>query len=54
MLLSRLTAEQAAEASPLPGDGNGWLDGDSRGGGGRRREEGVRGGGEDGRGKMLL
>lgn len=54
MLLSRLTAEQAAEASPLPGDGNGWLDGDSRGGGGRRQEEGVRGGGEDGRGKMLL
>lgn len=41
MLLSRLTAEQAAEASPLPGDGNGWLDGDSRGGG-----EETGGGGE--------
>lgn len=44
MLLSRLTAEQAAEASPLPGDGNGWLDGDSRGGGGGGEETG--GGGE--------
>lgn len=40
MLLSRLTAKQAAEASPLPGDGNGWLDGDSRGGGGGDRRRG--------------
>lgn len=45
MLLSRLTAEQAAEASPLPGDGNGWLDGDSRGGGGGEET----GGGGEGR-----
>lgn len=43
MLLSRLTAKQAAEASPLPGDGNGWLD-ETRGEGGEET-----GGGGEGR-----